>query len=171
MPGGRIAVPGHRVWFLSVICRELASNRDQRMALSHRCLQRRLTNADIGTRTQAMRIFWLFFGLASLLLGFVGIFLPLLPTTPFLLLAAFCFARSSDRLHRWLLTHPVFGPMIENWRRHRAIARSAKIAATFACVAVFAISLALRVPVIGILAQALILLCVLAFIWTRREPE
>ncbi len=118
-----------------------------------------------------MRIFWLFFGLASLLLGFVGIFLPLLPTTPFLLLAAFCFARSSDRLHRWLLTHPVFGPMIENWRRHRAIARSAKIAATFACVAVFAISLALRVPVIGILAQALILLCVLAFIWTRREPE
>ncbi|MGI9435186.1 MAG: YbaN family protein [Geminicoccaceae bacterium] len=118
-----------------------------------------------------MRIFWLFLGLASLLLGFVGIFLPLLPTTPFLLLSAFCFARSSDRLHRWLLAHPIFGPMIENWRRYRAIARSAKIAATVACSAVLAISLVLKVPMIGLLVQALVLLSVLAFIWTRAEPE
>lgn len=118
-----------------------------------------------------MRVFWFFIGLASLSLGFVGIFLPLLPTTPFLLLSAFCFARSSDRLHTWLHAHRVFGPMIENWRDHRAIARPAKIAATVACAAAFAISPILKVPLIGLLAQALVLGCVLAFIWTRAEPE
>ncbi|MGI9419752.1 MAG: YbaN family protein [Geminicoccaceae bacterium] len=118
-----------------------------------------------------MRFFWLLSGLASLSLGFVGIFLPLLPTTPFLLLAAFCFARSSDRLHRWLLTHQTFGPMIENWQRHRAIARSAKIAATVACTAVFVMSLVLKLPMIGLTVQAIVLLCVLTFIWTRAEPE
>lgn len=118
-----------------------------------------------------MRILWITFGLASLSLGFVGIFLPLLPTTPFLLLSVFCFARSSDRLHRWLLAHPVFGPTIVDWHRHRAIARPAKIAATAACAAVFAMSLVLRVPLIGLFLQALVLLSVLAFIWTRAEPE
>lgn len=117
-----------------------------------------------------MRIFWLILGLASLSLGIVGIVLPLLPTTPFLLLSAFCFARSSDRLHDWLLAHRIFGPLLENWRRHRAIARSAKLAATAACTAVFAMSLMLKVPLIGLLAQGVVLLCILTFIWTRAEP-
>ena len=118
-----------------------------------------------------MRVFWLLLGLSSLLLGGVGVILPLLPTTPFLLLSAFCFAGSSDRLHDWLLTHRVFGPLIENWRRHRAIARSAKIAATLACAAAFALSLILKAPMIGILAQAVVLTGVMIFIWTRAEPE
>ena len=118
-----------------------------------------------------MRAFWLLLGLTSLALGVIGIVLPLLPTTPFLLLSAFCFARSSDRLHGWLVTHRLFGPMIDNWHRHRAIARSAKMAATAACAVVFALSLVLSVPVAGLLLQALVLLCVLTFIWTRAEPE
>lgn len=54
-------------------------------------------------------------GLISLTLGAAGIFLPILPTTPFMLLAAFCFARSSDRLHRYLVNHPVFGEYISNY--------------------------------------------------------
>lgn len=117
-----------------------------------------------------MRVFWLILGLASLSLGLVGIILPLLPTTPFLLLAAFCFARSSDRLHDWLHAHRVFGPMIDNWHRHRAIARSAKVAATLACALAFALSLVLKAPMIGLLAQAVVLIGVLTFIWTRAEP-
>jgi uncharacterized membrane protein YbaN (DUF454 family) len=141
------------------------------MAESYLPWHQQLTNADIGRRTQAMRIFWAFLGLVSLALGVVGIVLPLLPTTPFLLLSAFCFARSSEWLHRWLLAHPIFGPIVENWRRHRAIARPAKIAATVGCAAIFAISLILKVPEIGLLAQAFVLLCVLTFIWTRTEPE
>lgn len=57
-------------------------------------------------------------GLISLTLGAVGIFLPILPTTPFMLLAAFCFARSSDRMHRYLVEHPVFGEYISNYYNH-----------------------------------------------------
>ena len=59
---------------------------------------------------------WLCLGL-----GFVGIFLPLLPTTPFALLAAFCFSRSSARLHHWLLTQKTFGPIIRDWHQHGVI--------------------------------------------------
>ncbi|MGM0401714.1 MAG: YbaN family protein [Chloroflexota bacterium] len=66
-------------------------------------------------------------GLLSLGLGILGIFLPLLPTTPFLLLAAGCFMRSSERLYRWLITHRWFGPYIRNYREHGAITRRAKI--------------------------------------------
>jgi uncharacterized membrane protein YbaN (DUF454 family) len=61
--------------------------------------------------------------------GIVGIFLPLLPTTPFVLLAAYCFSRGSARCERWLLEHPRFGPMVRDWRLHRAIPLRAKQAA------------------------------------------
>ena len=60
-------------------------------------------------------------------LATAGVFLPLLPTTPFLLLAAACFVRSSDRLYRWLITHRWFGPYIRNYREHRALTARTKI--------------------------------------------
>lgn len=53
--------------------------------------------------------------------GIIGIFLPLLPTTPFVLLSAACFARSSEKWHRWLLANPTFGPMVRNWEEKRCI--------------------------------------------------
>ena len=75
----------------------------------------------------------IFFAAGSLLVavGFVGAFLPLLPTTPFLILAAACFARSSPRLENWLLNHRQFGPMLRAWREHGAIPAKAK---AFACI-------------------------------------
>lgn len=68
-------------------------------------------------------------GILSVGLGVIGIFLPVLPTTPFLLLSAACFARSSPRLHHWLLSHPWFGSSIKNYREFRAISMKAKIIA------------------------------------------
>ena len=67
-----------------------------------------------------MNLFRLF-GFVFLGLGALGIVLPLLPTTPFVLLSAACFARSSERWHRWLLANETFGPMIRNWEDNRCI--------------------------------------------------
>lgn len=66
-------------------------------------------------------------GMAFTGLAVLGIFLPLLPTTPFLLLAAACFVRSSSRLYKWLILHPWFGAYIQNYREHHAIPLRAKI--------------------------------------------
>ncbi|MBS1176987.1 MAG: hypothetical protein H6R06_1399 [Proteobacteria bacterium] len=77
-------------------------------------------------RPRWQRVLWLLAGACSLLTGIVGIFLPLLPTTPFVLLAAFCFSRGSLRCETWLLNHPRFGPMVRDWRANRAISLRAK---------------------------------------------
>lgn len=68
-------------------------------------------------------------GLVSVALGAVGAFVPILPTVPFLLLAAFCFARSNPVWERRLLQHPRWGPPIRDWRERRAISRRAKVGA------------------------------------------
>lgn len=65
-------------------------------------------------------------GVLALLAGIIGIFLPVLPTTPFVLLATACFARSSPRIYGWLLRHRLFGPMIDTWQRERAVPRRVK---------------------------------------------
>jgi uncharacterized membrane protein YbaN (DUF454 family) len=114
-----------------------------------------------------MRAIWLICGLICVALAMTGVILPLLPTVPFLLLATFCFARSSERLHHWLLSHKVFGPMIEDWQRSGAISPSAKRAATLSILLVFSISLALGVKTTVLIIQAVVLSAVLFFLWTR----
>jgi uncharacterized membrane protein YbaN (DUF454 family) len=74
-----------------------------------------------------MRILLIIFGTVSLGLGIAGIFLPLLPTTPFLLLTAWCYAKSSLRLHKWLLGHKIFGKYIRDYTLHRSIPLRAKV--------------------------------------------
>ena len=114
-----------------------------------------------------MRVLWGLGGVTSLGLGTVGIFLPLLPTVPFVLLAAFCFSRSSDRLHDWLVAHPIFGPSIEDWRRNGSISKRGKYLATLSIALVFGLSVGLKLAAWLLITQALILSAVLVFIWSR----
>jgi uncharacterized membrane protein YbaN (DUF454 family) len=115
----------------------------------------------------ARRIVLLVAGFVSLGLAGLGIFLPLLPTTPLVLVAAFAFANSSEKLHQWLLDHNVFGPLIDNWRRHRAISRSAKTLSVLSMIAILAISWLLGVTTSIIVVQAFVLGCAAAFILSR----
>ncbi len=122
-----------------------------------------------ATVSLVKRHLFLIAGFTALALGSIGIFLPLLPTVPFVILAAFCFANSSPRLEAWLVEHHVFGNHIRNWRERRAITRRGKWAATIA----FAASIILAaffapmpwavVPVIAAIVGG-------TWIWTRNEP-
>ena len=81
------------------------------------------------TRSRVARVLFNIAGALALGLGILGIFLPLLPTTPFVLLAAACFARGSERFHAWLLANRTFGPMVFEWERHRSLPYRTKITA------------------------------------------
>ncbi len=74
-----------------------------------------------------MRIIYNVIGTIFLVLGFMGLFLPVLPTTPFWLLTAYCYLRGSKRLYHWAMSIPVFREIIENYREHHAIPRRTKI--------------------------------------------
>jgi len=113
-------------------------------------------------------VLWVAAGAAALLTGIVGIFLPLLPTTPFVLLAAFCFARGSERCENWLMTHPRFGPMVRNWRDHRAIPLRAKQLAWVMMAAGSAWAAFMLPPPWG---WAPPLLCALVALWLWRLPD
>ncbi len=108
-----------------------------------------------------LKIFLICAGILSLVAGVIGIVLPLLPTTPFLLLSAFCFARSSEKLHRWLLNHPHFGRVLSNWEKHRGMeAKHKKRALVFTTVS-FAVSIYFA-PIIAVKVMLTVMaVCVL----------
>lgn len=120
--------------------------------------------------TRAKRIILIATGIISLALGGLGVLLPLLPTTPFVLVAAFAFANSSETLHQWLLDHNVFGPLIANWRRHGAISRAAKIVSVLSMAAILVVSMLLAAPTLVIVVQAVILTACAYFIVSRPLP-
>jgi hypothetical protein len=113
------------------------------------------------------RYLWLALGFAATGCGIVGAALPLIPTTPFLLLAAFCFARSSPRFHGWLIGHKRFGPLIRNWQRHGSIDPASKRLSIVVMGAAFAASWLAGLPGWLLALQALALAGSAAFILTR----
>ena len=118
------------------------------------------------------RILWNIAGLAFFAIGVAGAFLPILPTVVFMLLAAYCFARGSKRLHDWLVNHPQFGPAIQDWHRYGAIRRPAKRMAMVAIGLSFALSVGIGFADWVLAVQALALGGVSVFILTRPDgPE
>jgi uncharacterized membrane protein YbaN (DUF454 family) len=109
-------------------------------------------------------------GLVCVVLGVIGIFLPLLPTTPFMLLAAACFARSSRRFHDWLLSNRTFGPLIHEWEQHRAIPRRTKLTAIVLMSLTLAASIVFFVE-LRWLQWSLTALGVLLAVWIYRIPS
>lgn len=110
---------------------------------------------------------WTALGFGALGLGVIGVVLPVLPTTPFVILAAFCFAKGSPRMAKYLQEHPVFGPMILDWQTHHAIAPRYKSIAILMMAAAFGLSLSLGVAHPILFIQAVCILGAAAFILTR----
>lgn len=131
--------------------------------------------ATILIMVEARKAFYLICGSGLVGLATLGIFLPLLPTTPLLLLAAACFAKSSDRCHRWLMNHRVFGSILRNWDQNRCIPLRAKVIAISAILlfGIYAVGVAVEHPVIRIAGGFLLLtgLIVVSRIPSCREED
>jgi uncharacterized membrane protein YbaN (DUF454 family) len=103
-----------------------------------------------------------------LALGIVGAFLPVLPTTPFLLLAAYFYSKSSEKIHNWLMNHKYLGPSLKDWHERGVIGIKAKWVATI----MLGLIISWRIPTLNIplaikIFAASVLVGVLVFIWTR----
>lgn len=127
------------------------------------------------SRPSRFRWAWWLLAYCSLAAGIVGIFVPGLPTTVFILIAAYAASRGSERLHRYLLTHPRFGPSIRDWQAHGAVSRRGKWAATLTMLLCAAVLLAIMLSVASHRwwMAALPIACmalVAAWLWRRPEP-
>ncbi|MEC5342312.1 DUF454 family protein [Brenneria populi] len=112
-------------------------------------------------------------GWGAVVLATLGVVLPLLPTTPFLLLAAWCFARSSPRFHHWLLYRSWFGGYLRHWQRHRALPPGAKWKAVVVILLTFSLSLWL-IKIIWIRVLLLVIMTILLTFMLRLpvvEPD
>ena len=113
-------------------------------------------------------------GTVALGFGIVGLVLPVLPTTPFLLLAAACYARASTRLYGWLLGRPALGPILVEWRRSRSLPPGVKVRALVLVALTFGVSIVLvdtLVLRLGLAATGMILMLFLSRIPTREEAR
>ncbi len=117
-----------------------------------------------------MRLTYLLLGCLCVALGVAGAFLPVLPTTPFMLLAAACFARASTRFYNWLLNTRTFGPAILEWRMHRSIPYRVKVIAIVTMAITLTASTLLAVES-GWLQGLLAALGVLLATWLYRIPS
>ncbi|MGE0350757.1 YbaN family protein [Hydrogenophaga sp.] len=129
------------------------------------------TSAELHRSRVVRGLLWLA-GSVSLALGLVGVVLPGLPTTPFVLLAAACYAKASPRLHGWLLQHRWMGPMIRDWETHRSLTRRTKTVALASMVLMVGLSAwGLRhqpAALAALLVAALVGVVVVARIPTRK---
>jgi uncharacterized membrane protein YbaN (DUF454 family) len=117
----------------------------------------------------ATLLFWRALALVCLALGVVGVFLPVLATTPFLLVAAWAGGKGWPALEAWLLAHPHLGPPIRRWRDHRAVPRAAKWAASAGILSTSALLALSQAPLALKIGVPLLLLAVAWWLWRRPE--
>ncbi|NRB39704.1 MAG: YbaN family protein [Pseudomonadales bacterium] len=133
--------------------------------------QSRTESPLLLTYMTLIKALFILLGFISFALGFIGIFLPLLPTTPFILLAAFFFSKSSERFYGWLINIPTFGPMIMQWNEYGCVSQKGKIASAVAMTAVIVYFWIFREMAIPIkLAVTCIMLTVMAYVLSRPKP-
>ncbi len=115
-----------------------------------------------------VRPLWISAGFCSLAIGIIGVFLPLLPTTPLVILAAFCFSKGSKRLHAWLLAQKGLGPLIREWENHGVIPLKAKCLATTMILVMVGYALFFKIDIQWVrVVVVLTILGTLSFIWSR----
>jgi uncharacterized membrane protein YbaN (DUF454 family) len=127
-------------------------------------------NATRIGRPRIMKRFgYLVLGWAAVALGGLGVVLPGLPTTPFLLVAAFAFGKGSPRMRAWLVDHAHLGPPIRNWEERGAISRRAKVLAVSMMAALFVLSIVLGLAPWILVVQALCMGGAAVFVLTRPD--
>lgn len=115
-----------------------------------------------------LRIIYYIIGLLMIVLAIIGAILPIMPTVPFLLVASWCFARSSPRFHNWLHNHKVFGPPIKRWEEQGVISPFVKILAVGGMSAGFCSFLLIAKPVLWLaICVAIVLILISVYILTR----
>lgn len=124
---------------------------------------------DARPKSERLRPVWTAAGLLSLAIGIIGIFLPVLPTTPLVLLAAFCFGKGSPRLRSWIVSHRYFGPMITDWEATGAIPRRVKIWACAVMAGTFAASWLVGLPTRMLVIQGLAMGIGAIYVLTRPD--
>ena len=118
----------------------------------------------------ATRVIWLSLAVVALGLGIVGIVVPGLPTTPFVILAAWAASRGSARLDGWLRRHRVFGPIVATWQEGGRIPRRAKWASSIAMAVCASVLFLVARPLWAAAAGTAVMCVVAAWIWRRPEP-
>jgi uncharacterized protein len=112
---------------------------------------------------------FIFVGAFFLNLGLIGIFVPLLPTTPFLILAAYCFNKGSPKFHSWLINHRILGPPIQDWNSRRVIKTKYKaLASTMMLLSLVFIFQNQNIPLVGKVTVTVFLLALAAYIWRQK---
>ncbi len=110
------------------------------------------------------KILYLIIGWIALVLGIIGAFLPIMPTVPFLIVALWGFSKSSEKFHNWLYTHKLYGPMLQDWDKHRVIPIWGKAWAIIAMSGSLVIMFNMNIPIWAVFIAAIIMISVAIFI-------
>lgn len=115
------------------------------------------------------KLFWNILGFLSLGMAYIGLITPGIPYSPFIVFSAYCFSKGSERMHRWIYNHPIFGPFLTNWNQKRVFPQKMKYFMLIMMTSSLVIMWLTLVPIRGIIYTALFMMCVA--VWAWRYPS